>query len=76
MGGLPWAPAAIKLPNGMSLLERPSLQPSDAAESGGLFEQARFPADKRPVKLHNVQLALGEFMRAGLSLEVGFPSLG
>ncbi|GAB4814747.1 hypothetical protein N2152v2_001793 [Parachlorella kessleri] len=34
-----------------------------------LFEQARFPTDKRPVKLHNVQLALGEFMKAGLSLE-------
>lgn len=40
-----------------------------------LFEQARFPADKRPVKVHNLQLALGELLRAGLSLDVRVDTL-
>lgn len=40
---------------------------------------ARFPADKRPVKLHNVHLALGELQKAGCVFEVtraanGMPS--
>ena len=46
------------------------LRPTSCAGTGGLFEQARFPADKRPVKLHNVQLALGQFVRCGCSLDV------
>ena len=37
----------------------------------GLFDAARFPSDKRPLRLHNVGLALGELAQAGLALEVG-----
>eukprot|EP00887_Chlorella_sp_A99_P006848 scaffold2.g6848.t1 len=41
----------------------------DGLAARGLFDSARFPADKRPVRLHNVGLALAEAQRAGLSLE-------
>ncbi len=36
----------------------------------GFFDGTRFPSDRRPVRVANMQLALDAFARAGLPLQV------
>jgi hypothetical protein len=51
----------------LSLAPRPPLTPlSHPPDAPGLSQQARFPADRRPLALHNVGLALDALRAAGV----------
>ena len=67
-----WRITAASVPRMRSLSHAPRTTSGHACMAGaqGLLQAARFPLDKRPLQLHNLNLALAALRKAGIDAKV------